>query len=133
MRFLGSLPFVTIASAILLIGCGSSGEATTTQAKSSETTVAQAKHTPTPEAKVARYMKERFGGENWYPLIARIQVSENVVIVSTKLTNPKTPHWNRKQAKVMCVAFLKPPGIDTANVLYDLRVGGSNASCGSTS
>lgn len=118
----GAVPVLVVAAA-LLSGCGSSSDAAT--ATTQTTTSAS---TP-EEAKVLDYMKQRFGGERWYPLVRSISVSGHSVTVETRLVNTKTPNWNKKQAEAMCKAFLGSPRIQSAIVLYDVTGGGNTANC----
>ena len=121
LKAIGVLGCLLILGGALVLGtgCGSSGDTTPLQVKK----VVASKRPTTPHAKLARYMKHRFGGESWYPLITNIEAASggSVAVVETKLTNHKTPHWNERQAEIMCRAFLKAPEVQTASVLWDAR------------
>jgi len=120
LKAIGALVCLLILSGALVVGtgCGGSGDTIALQAER----VAAEKPRPKP-SKIALYMKHRFGNESWYPLITHIDESSgsSTVTVETKLTNHKTPHWNEKQAEVMCRAFITAPGVKTAGILWDAR------------
>lgn len=129
LKAIGLLACLLILGGMLAVGTGCGGSEETT-APSVKQLVAT-KDPSTPHARIAHYMKQQFGSESWYPLITDIEAAAggSVAVVETKLTNHKTPHWNEKQAEIMCRALLEAPGVKTASVLWDARTTYEAFSC----
>jgi|SRR5215218_9310561 len=125
-RLLGSL-LIMATFALSASGCGDSVETTAAPAEQAS----PQEQVLTPQDKVARYVKRRFGREDWYPLITSLALTSGYLGVSTALRDHSTPERNRKRAQAMCKPLLTSPGVKAVYVYYDSRGGGSSVSCGS--